>query len=165
MMEIYILRHGIAEARRAGRDDFERRLTAEGQDKLRAVLERARTVGVAPSLILTSPLVRAVQTAEIAARLLGYKGKIERTEALAPASAYLSVWKLLRGRAGERSVLLAGHEPLLGETASYLVGCPRVCFDLKKGSLVRIDAEPAGAEPRGILQWMLTPKLASPGGD
>jgi phosphohistidine phosphatase SixA len=72
------------------------------------------------------------------------------------------VWLLLRDRADEPAVLVSGHEPLLGETASFLLGAPRVCFDLKKGALVRIDVEEFGAEPRGVLQWLLTPRLAAP---
>ena len=161
-MEIYILRHGIADARRAGRADSERKLTDEGKEKLRLVLARARKAGVAPSLILTSPLVRAVETAEVAAQVLGYTGEIEKTEALVPSSSCRLVWRVLRGRTEEHAVLLSGHEPLLGETASYLVGSSRVCFDLKKAALLRIDVEDFGTEPRGVLQWLLTPKLAVP---
>jgi phosphohistidine phosphatase len=161
-MEIYILRHGIAESQRAGRADSERKLTEEGREKLRLVLARARKAGVAPSLVLTSPLVRAVQTAEVAAQALGYAGEIEKTDALVPSSSSRQVWRLLRSRADETAVLLSGHEPLLSETASYLVGCSRVCFDLKKGALLRIDVDEFPTGPRGVLQWLLTPKLAAP---
>lgn len=161
-MEIYILRHGIAEERRAGRPDAGRALTEEGREKLRWVLARARKAGVAPALILASPLVRAVQTAELAAQALGYRGEIEQTDALLPSSTCRMVWQVLRSRSDEPSVLIAGHEPLLGETAGYLLGLSRVCLDLKKGCLLRIDVERPSAEPRGVLQWLLTPRLASP---
>jgi len=159
-MEIYILRHGIAEVRRAGRSDEDRKLTEEGRQKLRLVLARARKAKAAPSLILTSPLVRAVETAEIAAEVLGYASAIVRTDALLPSSSSRAVWRELRGHAGEAAILLAGHEPLLGETASYLLGATRVIVDLKKGALLRIDVEEPSPEPRGVLQWMLTAKLA-----
>jgi phosphohistidine phosphatase len=160
-MEVYLLRHGIAEPRGAGRTDAERKLTEEGRQKLRQVLARARAAKVEPSLILTSPLIRAVQTAQIAAEVLRYQGAIVTADALLPSSSARAVWRELGAHAGEAAVLLAGHEPLLSETASYLVGASRVVVDLKKGALLRIDLEVSGAEPRGVIQWLLTPKLAA----
>jgi phosphohistidine phosphatase len=159
-MEVYLLRHGIADDRRPDAPDEKRALTAEGRKKLGLVLGRARAAGVAPSLILTSPYVRAVQTAEMAAQALGYRGAIMRTDALAPFSSPEAVWKELRDRAQETAVLVAGHEPLLSETAGYLLGAPGASIDLKKGALLRIDVEGAARQPRGILMWLLTPKLS-----
>ncbi len=80
-MEVYILRHGIAEKTRAGGSDAERALTQEGRQKLRQVLRLARSAEVNPSLILTSPLVRAVQTAEVAAEIFSYQHEVVRTDA------------------------------------------------------------------------------------
>ena len=70
-VELYLLRHGIAKDRSASGRDADRRLTDEGRTKLRRVLERAHAAGVVPSLILSSPYRRALETAEIAARELG----------------------------------------------------------------------------------------------
>jgi phosphohistidine phosphatase SixA len=56
-------------------------------------------------------------------------------------------------------LLLAGHEPLLGMTVGYLLGVPALQVDLKKAALVRIDQESFGGAPRGVLKWMLTPRL------
>ena len=72
-MQIYLLRHGIAED---GTPDSDRALTAEGREKLRRVLARARSADVAPTLILSSPYRRAVETADVAVDLLGYEGKV-----------------------------------------------------------------------------------------
>ena len=69
-MEIYILRHGEAEVRESGRADGDRKLTAAGKRDLKAVLKVARKLGVAPQVILTSPLRRAQETAKIAAEVL-----------------------------------------------------------------------------------------------
>ncbi len=160
-MEIYILRHGVAEARHAGRADADRKLTEEGRQKLRLVLARARAAKAEPSLILTSPFARAVETAEIAAEVLRYKGAIVRTDALLPSSSPRAVWRELGAHADEAAVLLAGHEPLLSETASYLLGTSRVVVELKKGALLRIDLAIPSAEPRGVIQWLLTAKLAA----
>jgi phosphohistidine phosphatase len=159
-MEIYLLRHAIAEERRPGRPDEKRALTEEGRRKLRPVLDRARAAGVAPSLILSSPYVRAVATAEIAAEVLGCKAPIVRTDALTPDSSPAVVWREISDRRGERALLLAGHEPLLGELAGFLLGVPELAIDFKKGALLRVDVEDSARQPHGTLQWMLTPKLA-----
>jgi phosphohistidine phosphatase len=157
-MEIYILRHGIAEEAKAGAPDAERALTGTGREKLRAVLERAREAGVKPSLILTSPYRRALQTAHMAGQVLGCN-KIVESEILAPGAAPKAVWDAICARRREPALLIAGHEPLLGMTVGYLLGVPALHVDLKKAALVRIDQESFGGAPRGILKWMLTPRL------
>jgi phosphohistidine phosphatase len=159
-MNIYILRHGIAEERRAGRADEKRALTDEGRAKLKLVLKRARAAKASPSLILTSPYVRAVQTAGMAAELLGCKKKVVRTDALLPSSSPEAVWREIRGLRNESAILLAGHEPLLSQTASYLLGEERTIVELKKGALAAIEVGALGKTPEGVLQWLLTPKTA-----
>lgn len=158
-MEIYILRHGIAEDGKPGRPDSERALTAAGREKLRGVLERARGAGVEPSLILSSPYRRAVETAQVAVQVLG-RTRIVETRALVPEAAPEDVWEEIRVHRNESAVLLAGHEPLLGLTVAYLLGAPAVQVDMKKAALVRIDQESFSGPPRGVLKWMLTPRLA-----
>lgn len=159
-MEIYLLRHGIAEDNAPSGRDADRRLTDEGREKLGRVLERAHHAGVAPSLILTSPLRRALETAEMAARELGYEGKLVRTNALVPSSSPQEVWEEIRLRREETSILMAGHQPLFSATAAYLLGSTREILQFRKGALARIDVAALGASPAGVLQWMLTPKLA-----
>jgi len=155
-MEIYLLRHGIAENARPGAPDAERALTDEGKDKLRRVLKRAR---VEPSLILSSPYRRAVETAEVAGEALGYKGKVVRTKALVPEASPYDAWEELRGRSGERAVLLAGHEPMMSTLAAFLLDSPALQVDMKKAALIRIDCEKTGPKPGGVLKWMLTPAV------
>ena len=86
-MEVYLLRHGIAEDAPPGKSDADRALTPEGRQKLRRVLGRARAAGVEPTLILASPYRRAVETAEVAVESLGYRGKVVQTAALAQRGA------------------------------------------------------------------------------
>ena len=157
-MEIYILRHGIAEEAKAGGSDAERALTDTGREKLRRVLERARAAGVTPSIILTSPYRRAKETAQIAGQVLECQ-KIVESDVLLPPSMPPDVWGAIRSRRRERAILLAGHEPLLGMTVAYLLGAPAMHVDLKKAALVRIDEENVSGAPNGILKWMLTPRL------
>ncbi|HVX65450.1 MAG TPA: histidine phosphatase family protein [Bryobacteraceae bacterium] len=157
-MRIYILRHGIAEDRGKNADDAKRALTAEGRAKLRLVLLRARVAEVDPALILTSPLVRAVQTARLAASLLGRK-PVAVTDALLPTASPQDVWREIKTHSDEPSLLLAGHEPLLGETASWMLGFSRTVIDLKKGALLSIAIDNLNQPQRGVLEWLLTPKL------
>ena len=74
-MQIYLLRHGIAENASPGQPDSERALTAEGREKLRRVLKRARSAEVNPGAILSSPYKRALETAEVAAEALDSRAK------------------------------------------------------------------------------------------
>lgn len=87
LVELYLLRHAIAEDHSATGRDQDRRLTEEGREKLRRVLKRAASANVEPSLIISSPYKRALETAEIAASELHYKGEILRVGSLTPDSS------------------------------------------------------------------------------
>ena len=156
-MQIYLLRHGIAEDAKPGGPDTERPLTGEGRDRLRRVLKRARTADLDPSLILSSPYRRAVETAEVAAEVLGYKGEIVRTRALVPEASPSDAWEEIRSRKDERAILLASHEPLMSSMAAFLLDSPALRLEMKKAALVRIDCERFGPKAAGVLKWMLTP--------
>jgi phosphohistidine phosphatase len=157
-LRVYVLRHGIAEDAPPGGSDADRVLTPEGKQKLRRVLERARDAGVRPLLILTSPLKRAVETAEIAAAVLNVKREIVATEALLPEGSAQRVWNEIRAHDVEE-LLMAGHEPLLSMVVAYLLGSPAMQVHMKKAALVSIELETPGQQPRGALSWMLTPKV------
>jgi phosphohistidine phosphatase len=159
-MELYLLRHAIAEDHSPTGRDQDRRLTEEGREKLRKVLKRAASAGVEPSLILSSPYKRAVETAEIAASELDYKGEILRVGSLTPDSSPPSVWSEIRDHRDEPSILVAGHEPLFSSTVAWLLGSTREMVDFRKAALVRIDIHSFSPAPQGVLQWMLTPKLS-----
>jgi len=156
-LQIYLLRHGIAENSAHGKPDSDRALTGEGQEKLRRVLARAHAAGVAPSLILSSPYRRAVETAEIAAEVLQYKDKVVKTPALVPDAAPFDTWEEIRKRPSEHAILLASHEPLMSTLAAFLLSSPALSVDMKKGALLRVDCDRFGPEPKGVLKWMLTP--------
>ena len=160
-MELYILRHGIAEDGHAGLPDGQRQLTPEGRSKLREVLKVARRAGVSPTLLLTSPLVRAVQTAELASEELSYKGDLVRTSTLIPEADPRETWSEIRQHSDESQLLLASHNPLCASLAGYLLGSPELWADYKKGALMRVDFDRFGPEPHGVLRWFLVPKLAA----
>jgi phosphohistidine phosphatase len=159
-VQIYLLRHGIAEDAALGRPDEERALTAEGRERLRAVLKRAQAAGVEPTTILSSPYKRALETAALAAEVLEYKGKVRQTRALTPEASPHDLWEEVRSLQGEASVLLASHEPLMSSAMAFLLGCPALQVHMKKAAMVRIDCDRLGREPNGVLKWMLTPAVA-----
>src|SRR3954471_14786755 len=102
-MQIYLLRHGIAEDGKPGRPDSERALTDEGRAKLRGVLKRARTAAVTPSLILSSPFRRALETAEAAVEVLPYRSDIVRSPAFVPEASTQEAWDEIRAHSKEES--------------------------------------------------------------
>ena len=163
-MIVNVLRHGIAEERRPGLDDTERALTAEGREKLRAVLKLAVAAGMTPDVIISSPLVRAMQTAEIAAKVLKSKKDVLRTSGLAPRATPEETWDELRTQANRGEILIVGHEPHLGRLAALLLGAPALRVDFKKGGIVRVRIDRVVSAPRGELEWMLVPRLARSGG-
>lgn len=158
-MELFIVRHGIAEEPKWGQDDAQRALTPAGEERLHRTLTVAREAGVAPSLILTSPYRRALQTAAIAAKLLHCR-EIITTDLLVPHGTPVEVWDELRLYKDEAAVLLSSHEPLCGRLMGYLLGCPQLPVDVKKGSVMGIAIDRFGPVPFGVLKFYLTPKLA-----
>jgi phosphohistidine phosphatase len=153
-LETYLLRHGIADAQSPTGRDSDRRLTLRGVGNLRRVVKAAHLAGLQPSLILSSPYVRAVESAQVAARLLKYEGPIPQSSSLTPDSSPAAVWTELRAHENERSILVVAHEPLLSATASWMLGSSRVVFEFSPGMMVRIDFAGLGPEPRGILRRM-----------
>jgi phosphohistidine phosphatase len=158
-MRIYLLRHGIAEDAGPRTPDAKRELTDKGKAKLGAVLLLARRAEVQPELVLSSPLVRAVQTAEMAREFLRVESPVQQTQALVPEGTPLGVWEELRGLRNLAEVLLAGHEPLLSQLTSWLLGSPALQVHMTKAALVCIEMNSFRGEPNGVLNWMITPKL------
>ena len=159
-MILFVLRHAIAEERRPGLADSRRQLTDDGRKKLKQVLNRARRAGVAPGVILTSSLVRAVDSAHMAAEALGYKGDLVQTATLSPRAKPEATWDEVRKYSTEQQVMVTGHEPHLSKFIAHALAAPGLQIDLRKGAIVCIDIDPAKAKPTGVLQWILTPRLA-----
>jgi len=160
MLEVYLLRHGIAEEGLSGGSDSMRALVPEGRRKLRDVLKVAKAARVKPGLIVSSPYRRARQSAEIAADVLGYTKQIIESETLLPSGSPAAVWDEIRAHRDEESILLVGHEPLFSQTTAHLLASPAMQVEFKKGALLRIDFDQFPPSPRGWLRWMLPPRLA-----
>src|SRR5215472_12476108 len=102
-MNVSILRHGTAEDTAPGKTDAERRLTKEGKRELKAVLQLARKSGIAPDVILTSPLTRALETARVAEDELQCQSTVE-TKSLLPDVAPAQVWREVRARRNAKEI-------------------------------------------------------------
>jgi phosphohistidine phosphatase len=159
-MRIYLLRHGIAEDAGPQTPDATRELTDKGRAKLASVLHLARRAEVQPDLVLSSPLVRALQTAEMAREILGVESPVQQTSVLVPEGSPQAVWEELRGLRNLDGVLLAGHEPLLSHLTAWLLGATALQVHMTKAALVSIEMGSFRGEPHGVLNWMATPKLA-----
>lgn len=159
-MRLYILRHGIAEDADLRMKDSERRLTDEGRRKLQKVLTRAKAAGMQPDTILTSPYLRAAETAAVAKEILGFEGKIIETGTLTPDSNALRAWDEVRRYPESGQMLLVGHNPMFSDLAGYLIGLHGAGVAMKKGAVACVDLSLRSAEPQGTLLWLLTPKLA-----
>ena len=160
-MEIYLLRHASAEGRAASGRDADRRLTPDGIADLRSVLNLARQAGASVSAILASPYARALETARIAAEALDCSSEIMRSTALEPESSPERLWDELRAHAAVAPVLVVAHEPLLSSTIAWMLGSTRAMVRFVPASMARIEVGALGAEPSGVLRWLINPDFAS----
>jgi phosphohistidine phosphatase len=157
--ELYFVRHGLAEERGdAWPDDTKRPLTEEGMSRLRRAVRGLSGMGVSIDVVLTSPLVRARQTADIVAGGLDPRPSIVNVDSLAPAGSYAAVLADLEKHSRKCRLALVGHEPMLGELAARLIGS-RHPIEFKKGGVCRIDVEDLPPAGPGDLRWLLTPKI------
>jgi len=157
--EIYVIRHGVAEERgEAWPDDTKRPLTPEGISRLRKVARGLINLGVSFEVVLTSPLVRAKQTADAIAGAFDARPPIVTIDSLSPGSSYASLLLDLEKQSRRSRIALVGHEPGLGEFAARLAGS-RHPFEFKKGAVCRVDIETLPPAGSGALRWFLTPKI------
>jgi phosphohistidine phosphatase len=157
--ELYFIRHGLAEERGdAWPDDNKRPLTDEGMSRMRKAVRGLASIGVSLDVVLTSPLVRARQTADIVAGGLDPRPSIVNIDSLAPAGSYAAVIRDLEKHGRKSRIALVGHEPMMGELAARLIGS-RHPIEFKKGGVSRIDVENLPPSGPGDLRWLLTPKL------
>jgi phosphohistidine phosphatase len=157
--EIYFIRHGIAEERgEAWPDDAKRPLTDEGMSRMRKAVRGLSRMGVSIDVVLTSPLVRTRQTAEIVAAGLDPRPSLVNLESLAPAGSYAAVLADLEKHARKNRIALVGHEPMIGEIAARVIGS-RHPIEFKKGAVCRIDVEVLPPAGPGELRWLMTPKI------
>ena len=162
-MNLYLMRHGIAVESDdpAVSHDNQRALTPKGAKRLRRAARGLRHLDISFDGILTSPVLRARQTAEIVAIALGLESRLEEVSGLAPESAVEHLLFGLERYQDRKHLLMVGHQPLLGKTINSLLcgsGGHGLEIDLRKGSLCRIEIDGLPPSSPGILHWHLAPK-------
>ena len=160
-MEIYLLRHGDAvEPNMWGmKPDAERPLTEDGISKLEKAALGMERMGLAFDRIISSPYVRANETARIVAKGLDHSDKIELCDALCPDATYADFVKIVSKLVSKKSVLFVGHQPSIGGFLSRLIGGAKgASLEFKKGALARVDVADGSAALSGELKWFLTQK-------
>ena len=162
-MELYVLRHGLAADKSDARylNDRDRPLTLEGRKTTRALARRLRTLKWSFDLILTSPLIRARQTAELTASPLRSKSKLHVTEHLAPEGEMAALIREINSaRPRAESILLVGHEPYLSELISILLsGEFNLPIRLKKGGICKLEIDSLKLGRCAELQLLASPKF------
>jgi phosphohistidine phosphatase len=158
-LELYLVRHGLAAVRGEDYpDDSKRPLTSDGITRLRKEAKALQTLDVQFDQILSSPLVRAKQTAEIFAELMKSKPPVAMSDALTPAGSPAAVIQDLGKHMRKARIALVGHEPNMGELAAYLVGA-KTPLPFKKGGICRIDFAVFPPKGKGQLIWFVTPRM------
>jgi phosphohistidine phosphatase len=157
--ELYLIRHGVAEARGdAWPDDAKRPLTERGVARLRKSARALARMGLSIDVVLTSPLVRTRQTAEIVAAAFDPRPAVVNVEALTPGGSHAGVLAELEKHLRRGHIAIVGHEPGIGELAGRLAGM-RHALEFKKGAVCRIDVDTLPPRGAGTLRWFLTPKV------
>ena len=156
---LYLVRHAIAEERGAAwPDDDVRPLSRDGVRRWRRGAAGLAALVANVDLILSSPLLRARQTAEILQDRLQGRPLIEDFDALKPDVPPLVVLKRLRQRQPPAHVALVGHEPALSRLAATLLHLEGA-LDLRKGSAMAIAVAGLGTRGPGRLEWYATPRM------
>jgi phosphohistidine phosphatase len=156
-MKIYLIRHAAAVERGTpGMMDEDRPLIQKGRDRMVDIGKAFKAEGMPLARLFASPLVRAVQTAELFAWAAGFRGEVEITRALVPSASPQDLEQFLRSIGDCKGIGLVGHEPNMHEFAGHFLA--RADFpEFKKGALCAIDL-PRGPGEAGRLLGLLQPK-------
>ncbi len=160
-MQLYIVRHGIAIDRDDPKcpPDPDRYLTEDGIKKTKQVAKGIAALGVTPDLLMSSPYVRAMQTAEIFAAALDYaKPKIRRTDLLLPGSEASLFFRELAKDKHSAIVFCFGHAPQLDDLIAAGLNSKHHITSLKKAGVALLELKRV-SPPAGQLEWLGTPKI------
>ncbi len=158
-MKVYLVRHGQAHGIGGGIiRDSERTLTDEGKEETSQVAKGIRSIGVSLDILISSPLTRAKQTAEIFNAELG--GKLEVSDTLAPAVDFSRLYRFLNKFPNANEIMLVGHEPDVGDVVKSLSG-GGLEFRLPFPQAAVCCVEVADLPPTmsGTIKWMITPSI------
>ena len=157
-MNLYLIRHAIAVEEYE--DDSQRPLTDKGKKKMRSIAKGLRALGVEFDLILSSPYVRAAETAEILADVFKMKKEVKFSENLTPSGDPNLLITELSEVSNVDSIAVVGHEPFLSALIGLLVAeNPNVDITLKKGGVCSLSADDLHHTHKATMDWLLTPGI------
>ena len=158
-IDLFILRHGEAGNRMTVVEkDSERPLTPEGRTEMEKIAKSLKAIGLQTDRIYTSPLRRARETAEIAAKILQIP-TLEEWDELKPDGSKTGLYRKL-SRLGQNSrPILVGHEPYLSSMIGEIMGTTSAKIVLKKGGVAKVRITSFSPRISGELRWLLTPKI------
>jgi phosphohistidine phosphatase len=160
-MQLYVVRHGIAIDREDPKcpSDPERYLTEEGIEKTKRVAAAVAALDASADLLLSSPYVRAMQTAEIFATALGYaKQRIRQSDLLLPGGEPSLFFRELAKDKQTSTLFIFGHAPHLDELIATALGSKHHLTALKKAGVAVLELKRV-SPPSGQLLWLATPKI------
>ena len=177
-MKMYLIRHSDAvEQDTPGyEDDSLRPLTEKGCNKTKKIASALKELGVKPDLIVSSPCVRAKQTAEILAKALKYKQELAFSDMLAPMGNADNIIGEINEKYHVDELILVGHEPCFSKLIGTLIAGnkvppapgvkkhqkpPNLAINLKKGGVCCLSTDDLRTERKAVLEWFLTPKILS----
>jgi phosphohistidine phosphatase len=153
-MNLYLVRHADAEKTQPGKKDEDRKLSKEGKERIRGVAGEWFYFIKKLDLICTSPLIRAVETAEIIGKCFEYKGEIIRDNILGPGSYTKDMIELINSLEGN-DILIVGHQPDLSEHVSNLISSNGALIDFKKAAIAKISFNGKVNLSKGYLEYLI----------
>lgn len=157
-MILYVMRHAEAVEGNATLQDEWRYLTESGRAAVKKTSSAIAEIGPKPRLTVTSPLTRAVQTAEIAAEKACRKNVVVASGLLLPGADIGELVTYIKSCKESRSIMLVGHEPQLGLLVAMLLGRAGMTISLKKGACVTLKVDPGKDKPAGFISYLVPGK-------
>ncbi len=158
-IDLFILRHGEAGNRMTVVEkDSERPLTPEGRAEILKIAKSLKAIGLQTDRIYTSPLRRARETAEIAAKILEIP-TLEEWDELKPDGSKTGLYRKLARLEQNPRPILVGHEPYLTSMIGEIIGTTSAKIVLKKGGVAKVRITSFTPRISGELRWLLTPKI------
>jgi phosphohistidine phosphatase len=163
-MKIYLVRHAIAIdfGTQGYNDDSLRPLTKEGRAKMKRIASALKALEVMPNLIVTSPYVRARQTAEVVIEGIGYQGELAQSFNLIPSADSGDMIKEINKKYAVDELMLVGHEPSMSALTSVLLtGNSNLSINFKKGGVFCLTVDDLQRGHKAVVEWYIPPGIAT----
>ena len=160
MLELYMIRHGLAGKKIEDETtDDERPLNKKGKEKMKDIAKGLKELKISFDMILTSPLLRSKESAEIVNAYCSETKEVTVTDLLVPDAPYNNLIKFLNKFKDVKKVAIVGHEPFLSGFASYCLSKNKSpLMNLKKGGILMLEIDNVIKPGRCILSWLMEPK-------